>query len=183
MTARSNPLLLALASAALSCAPLLSHASDGLITIEGGLAASTCTISGPASFTVVLPTVPAHLLTTEGETAGRTAFAINVNNCEASLTGANVFFESGPNAHSWYERLINTASSGQATGVLLELRDSRDEAVDLGAIYQNQYLRHTNNLSASTNSGKVEFSVQYYATGAATPGAVTSNVTYTMVYN
>ncbi len=78
-------------------------------------------------------------------------------------------------------RLINQSSTDAANNVVLELVDgSSNSAIKVGDASQ----------SASSNafvgiysaSATLPYSVRYYATGQATAGAVTSSVTYTLIY-
>ena len=174
-----NKRILALAIAA-SLSPLGATASDGTVTFGGELKAETCTISGPSSFTVNLPTVPASSLANVWDIAGNTQFSILVSGCSAGLTGANVYFEHGPNVLSAYGTLKN---NGTATNVDLTLYAvASDEFVDLAppGIF-TQYTQLTNNITS--NAARLNFGVAYLARGVVTPGTVQSSVTYSMVYN
>lgn len=170
----------AMAMAAL-LAPLAASASDGTITFGGNLKTETCTITAPANFTVILPTVPVSSLATLYDQAGETQFSIAVSNCNASITGANVFFEDGPNVLSFDDTLKNTASSGAASNVELVIKTADGGATDLVSLGGIQYPQFTNNISS--NAGRLDFRVAYIATGLVTPGTVQSSVTYSMVYN
>ena len=139
----------------------------------------TCTITAPANFTVTLPTVPQSSLPSLGVDAGGTKFSISVSGCTAGLTGANIYFENGINTNKSNGRLINT---GTASNVELQLVDHKGYEVAMNYAYNiGQYETYTNNIQSG--SAQLDFFVYYLAKGAATPGTVTSSVTYSMVYN
>lgn len=174
-----NKRILALAIAA-SLLPLVTHASDGTVAFSGELKAETCTITGPSSFTVNLPTVPASSLANMWDIAGNTQFSISVTGCSVGLTGANVYFEHGANVLSAHGTLKN---NGTAANVELGLYSvASNEVIDLAPPGTfTQYTQLTNNLSS--NAARLDFIVAYVANGVVTPGTVQSSVTYSMVYN
>ena len=162
--------------------PLLATASDGTLTFGGMLQTETCTISGPANFTVTLPTVTTWSLANVDDQAGETPFSISVSGCTALMTGANVYFEDGPNVVSENYTLKNTASSGGSSNVQLVLKTSTGGAINLAPFpFSSQYTPYTNNVSS--NAARLNYTVAYTATGAATAGTFQSSVTYSMVYN
>lgn len=162
-------------------------AGNGTINFTGAVNNQTCnaTVNGSAGATaaaVTLPTVQADALSTAGDTAGTTAFKMDVIGCAASNpTGAGTvkaFFERGPNVDS-NGRLINTATGG-ASNVVLELVDGTgNSAIKAGDISQNT----GNFVAISGGNATLPYAVRYYATGPATAGAVISSVTYSLIYN
>lgn len=172
--------ILALAIAT-SLSPLMASASDGTVSFGGELITDTCTITGPANFTVTLPTVPVASLANLYNKAGETQFSIFVTGCSAGVSGANVYFEDGPNVLSADDTLKNNASVGAATNVELILRTTDGEVLDLVSNGGVQYTQFVNNVSS--NTGRLDFRVAYMATGVVTPGVVQSSITYSMVYN
>lgn len=182
--------LTALACAALCCSPWLSHASDGAISFAGELSTSTCTISGPASFTVVLPTISANSLANESDAAGATPFSIAVASCSAGLTGANIYFERSPTVEMGVSFFLN---KGTATNVALHVVLEGDKPVDPSRAYTDQsspntWSQYAPKLSGNiqSNTGRLNFHVSYVNIGddhSVTPGTVTSNAVYTMIYN
>jgi major type 1 subunit fimbrin (pilin) len=170
-------------AAVTALAPLAASASDGTITFGGNLQTETCTITAPANFTVTLPTVPVYSLATLYDQAGETPFSIAISNCTAGVTGANVYFEDGPNVLSFDDTLKN---NGSATNVELVLKTRDGNAIDLVSLGGIQYTRFSNNVTGSPSSpgaGRLDFSVAYMATGVVTPGTVQSSITYSMFYN
>lgn len=156
-----------------------AHASDGTITFNGALTASTCTITGGGNQTVTLPTLSTAMLATAGATAGGTAFSISVTACTAGLTTAKAYFEAGVNTDLATGRLKST---GAAANVQIQVLNGDTGAVmNLAAPSVAAQGGPAGGLTAG--AGTENYIAQYYATGATTAGPVTSSVTYSMVYN
>jgi len=167
-----------LAGAGILAGAQVALASDGTITFNGEITASTCDIvnSGGPDFTVQLPTVSTSTLNADGTTAGWTQFDIELANCTGSLTDVSAYFESGSNVDPVTGRLRNTLVSG-AQNVQVALRDSNGAGnITIGAP-SNQVV------DVSGGSGTLSYEAGYWATGAAaTAGLVESSVTYSLVY-
>ncbi|EAA5922552.1 type 1 fimbrial protein [Salmonella enterica subsp. enterica serovar Teko] len=168
-------------------ASAVQAAGNGTINFTGAVNSQTCsaTVNGATGATaaaVTLPTVQANILNAAGNTAGQTAFKMDVTGCASSNpAGAGTvkaFFEKGPNVDA-NGRLINTTSDG-ASNVTLQLVDGTSNTeINVGDIAQNS----GNFVTISGGNATLPYSVRYYATGAATAGAVTSSVTYSLIYN
>lgn len=162
-------------------------AGSGTVNFVGTVTSQTCNAavngsSAPTDATVTLPTVQASSLAAVGNTAGQTAFKVDVTGCAATNpAGAGTvraFFEKGPNVDA-NGRLINTASTTPATNVVLELVEGTgNSALKAGDISQNT----GNFVAISGGNATLPYSVRYYATGSATAGSVASSVTYSLVY-
>lgn len=161
-----------------------AYAADGTINFAGELIDQTCTIEidgkvAPVAATVTLPTVSTGLLTTSGNTAGRTNFEIELSNCTAGGK-ARAFFESGATVDPISGQLYVT---GGATNVRLQLLDNSAGAG--GAVIK---AGDTNQLGSTTavnimgGIAVLPYAVEYVATGAATAGIVNSSVTYSIDY-
>lgn len=159
--------LLALAPAA--------HAADGLIDFTGSVVSSSCAInSGTPNFAVTLPPVSTQVLDTLGKTAGRVPVSIALTGC-APGSKVRAHFESGATTNG-AGRLI--ADAAGATNVDLQLLNEEFLAVKAGAAAQN-----TNAVTVPAGGNvDLKYYVEYYSTGAATAGAVTSRVNYTIAY-
>jgi len=158
-----------------------AYASDGTITFNGAITASTCVVAvngGSANGTVTLPTIATTQLSNPGDVAGATSFSLDVSACtfDAGVTGATGYFELGANVDPASGRLNNT---GTASNVQLQLF--------LGENYVSKIaVGQTNQLQAtpvSATGGSLEYGVEYYATGASGAGTVASSATYSLIYN
>lgn len=186
--------------------PLAGQASDGMITFTGAVTASTCTVSvngDGANATVTLPTVDAASLggtagtgtTASGQTGSGTFFNVAVSDCTAAApspsgdtapTTVAVYFEAGGTVDEATGGLINTASGG--SNVEVKLYNASGTTV-VGTQIQpgtgtNQPTAIT--ISTITASSETQWFYAGYATlgtTAATPGAVNTYVTYSLVYN
>lgn len=175
--------------------PLSTQASDGTITFTGAVTASTCTInvngSGSTTTTVALPTVDVEALTNVSPrtSAAGTFFNIALSGCtavndygSAAPTHVQIYFEAGPNVDQATSGLINTVT-GSNVEVSLYLASASSIVGTLitpGAA-TNQPLSQL-----MTNAGTQWFYAGYTTAGAntqATPGAVSTSVTYSLIYN
>ena len=182
---------LLLSTAVVSCLVAAgAQASDGQINFKGSLTDSTCQIAidGSASpATVVLPTLSTASLATSGTTGGRTQFNIELSGCTGLVTTstAAAYFEGGATVDSVTNNLVNTTSTG-AGNVQLQLVDVQsDSAIKVGHNSQSSTSTPVvipNTAGASTGTTILPYAVQYYATGATTPGLVTSNVSFSINY-
>lgn len=176
-----SALALVLSAATVSSA----MAADGTITINGVITDTTCTISvdgGANDATVTLPTVSASSLAAAGATAGATPFNISLSACTgATLATASTYFEPGAYVDSQSGRLnIDTGVADPATNVQVQLLNSARTPIVAGASVANG--QNDVPVDISGGSGTLNYFAQYYATGASTAGAVTTQVDYTMVY-
>lgn len=168
----------------LAAAPLVASAADGTITFNGEITDKTCTVSTPQGkdFTVTLPTVGANALAATGQVAGRTPFSISLTQCDAGNVAT--YFEPGATIDASSGRLNNTATANGATLVQLQLLGSNNLALPVTAAGAGQPQTNSQWVTvAADGSANLNYAVEYYAQGAATPGEVTSSVKYTIIYN
>lgn len=194
----SAALAAALTLAAL--APQLARAADGTITYDGAVTDTTCTVTGGGAatgtgdVTVQLPTVSSGVLSSAGSTAGQTSFSL--------ILGGGTECTNGKTAALWIETtqtpaldtttgaLRNRASSG-ATNVEVQLiNPANDLPIDLSVnavVTNGDTIVSGSNQPAATiagNTATLNYAAQYLAVdGAATAGAVTTYLTYSMQYN
>jgi major type 1 subunit fimbrin (pilin) len=164
-------------------------ASDGTISFTGSVDASTCTIStsGTAgSFSVLLPKISTQTLNASGKTGGDTAFEIRLTGCSDLSGSIQSNFEASTGVDVPSGRLINTAASG-ASNIQIQLLNASNGT----PILAGNALASQNSLGATltssggtgaTGSATLRYFARYYATGAATAGPVTSQVTYSLVF-
>ncbi|HCP1377319.1 TPA: fimbrial protein [Escherichia coli] len=159
-------------------------AYDGTINFTGKVVAQTCSVAtGSENLSVVLPTVSTTTLSDETKTAGLTPFTIQLTGCTTpASTGVdkvNAYFE--PNANTDYTtgNLTNTASSGASNVQIQLLNADGVKAIKLGQAAATQ---NVDTVAIDDASVTLRYNAQYYATGAATAGDVTSTVNYTIAY-
>lgn len=163
----------------IAMAPRIAGAVDGTITISGKVVANTCTFSvngGSASNTVQLPVVFTTALAASGAVAGTTPFTLKVSGCDTNLTSVQEQF-GGSNIDAVTGNLKNTAATNNVEVQLLAGTGSTPgSAINVST---------NNNSPVGTLSGgatTLNLQAQYYATGAATSGLVSTTVTYTTQY-
>jgi major type 1 subunit fimbrin (pilin) len=179
--------------------PLSSQASDGTITFTGAITANTCTVSvnsSGASATVALPTVStAALNNTAGKTtAAGTFFNMAVTACTATPaadiggvapTTVAIYFEAGPNVDEVTGGLINAPGG---SNVEVNLYNASAASVVGTQIKPGTTTGQPSTLAIGTG-GTQWFYAGYSTTGtngltgaAATAGAVSTSITYSLVY-
>lgn len=159
-------------------------ASDGRIDFTGELIANTCDVSvegGTENATIPLPAVSTSNLTTAGQTAGETQFAMDLTNCEGDATQVAAYFTHGDTVNT-DGRLTNQTTDG-ATNVTLELLDysnnTTGSVINVGNASQTTAAKYA---KIDTGKAALLYAVRYYATGVSTAGAVTSHVYYNLQY-
>lgn len=174
---------LSLAILLIAAAPLAS-ASDGTITFTGKVTDKTCTIAttGGNDVAVNLPTVSKSSLAAAGAVSGRTPFAISLTKCSAGNVAT--YFEPGATVDFNSGRLTNQATAGAANNVQLQVLGSNAQFLPIKVAGLNQPQTNSQWVTvAADGAANLNYYVEYYATGAATAGAVSSNVKYTIIYN
>ncbi|QYD71918.1 fimbrial protein [Paraburkholderia edwinii] len=183
MISRTNLISAAILASAALTSPF-AFAADGTITITGTVTAQTCTIrgflSGSSNFTVPLIKVSASSLPGAGKPAGATQFNISLSACTPASGNVHTYFEPGPTVDTATGNLFNTAANGAATNVEIQLLNSDSTPIKLGVADAAQNSKSVAISAAGTAT--LNYIAQYIATGAATPGAVSTSVLYTMVY-
>lgn len=124
--------------------------------------------------TVTLPTVATSAFAGAGATPGTTAFQISLTNCPTG-NQLSITLNTGSPQPGTTSVIQNTAATGPATGVGVQLLDGAGNPITFGnPIPEGSIPGATVNLP---------FAARYYQTGAAvTPGAVTAVATYTLTY-
>lgn len=159
----------------------VAHASDGTISFAGSVVNATCTVkvnNSAASATVSLPTVSQATLGANGEVAGATRFTVNLSGCTTGKT-VNVYFEAGSTVDPITGNLIN---GGTAGNVQVQLLTNSGAPISVGSSSQAAATGVAMTASPAVTGGVLNYSAQYYATGASTAGSVTTSVTYSLTY-
>jgi major type 1 subunit fimbrin (pilin) len=169
-------------------APLAAFAADGTIDINGTIVNTTCTInvdgSGANAATVRLPAVSSSSLRQSGDVAGATPFNIQTVCLQPlSLTAASIYWEpNGALVDMTTGNLLNLAPGGSANVQIQLLASGTPLALNRGPGQQN------NPVATGLTPGHYylitwPYAARYYATGQATPGAVSGYATFTVVYS
>ena len=156
-----------------------AFAADGTITINGEVTDNTCVVTTPQGkdLTVTLPTVSKLSLASPGATAVRTPFTLGLSNCDVGdIVGT--YFEPGPTV-DFATGLLNNA--GSATNVKVQLLGDNNEPIKVLAGPQQANSQFVTVANAD-GSADLNYYAEYYATGAATSGDVTTAVQYTITY-
>jgi major type 1 subunit fimbrin (pilin) len=196
MNIRIRQAMMAAGIAAAMALPMSSQASDGTLTFTGAVTANSCTLKvngvTGASATVALPTVDTAALTSVSPrtTAAGTFFSIDVSACSAvadiggttAPASVQIYFEAGPNVDEATGGLINKAAGG--SNVEVNLFNATSATVVGPQIFPGT----TTGQPAVQPVGSVGtqwFYAQYSTAGAAaaaTAGAVSTSITYSLVY-
>ncbi|CAB3754427.1 fimbrial protein [Burkholderia sp. MSh2] len=160
----------------------IASAADGTITFNGSVTAQTCTINGNGSgsnnFSVTLLPVSTSALATAGQYAGRQGFSIALTACTPASGNVHTYFEPGPTVDSATGNLI--VATGGATNVEIGLLNSDYSRIQLGAPDASQNSKSA--AISAAGAATLNYYAQYVATGAATAGAATSSVMYSLIY-
>ena len=162
-----------------------AFAIDGTIDFSGEITANTCTVKidsgSTGSGTVILPAVSMSAFPTTNSVAGTTAFNIALSNCSIGKdTTVSTYFEPGTYTNTT-GRLSQSHGSG-ATGVEIQLLNSAQSVMNLAASQGNQ--NDVGSLmTMGATSAVLTYYARYFSTGAVSAGPVTSQVSYSVVYN
>ncbi|MCR3970918.1 type 1 fimbrial protein [Aeromonas veronii] len=172
---------------AFSMSAVTAHAaSSGTININGLVIGSTCDVAvdgGAADATVNLRTLPNAALGTAGLTAGKTDFVMSLTHCTTTENVA-AFFRAGATVENTTGRLKQMATGASAAkNVSLQLRDGfTDKPIFVGNSSQISD-NHFEAMSGDpTQEIRLTYEVEYYAEDAVTPGQVSSQVVYNLLY-
>lgn len=181
----SLPAIAIAASSLFGLIPLGAHAADGTISITGVVTDSTCSINGnasgtPADKSITLAPVPTGSLASTGAVAGTsnpTDLQLNLTGCSGTATKAIARFENGTTVDQTNGYLSNT---GTAENVEVRLLNAQMEPINVTTGVNNDIA--TNAATITGGAAMLQYFVQYYATGPATAGTVSSSVQYSMEY-
>ena len=184
----ASALVVAMGLAAAGVASAQS-ANGGTITFTGSVTDSTCTISGgggtnggTGNFTVALDSVAATDLAAAGVTANAKPFTVTIGGpgqgtCLDGKVATLSFLTSSPQIDAATGALTN-ALAGQATNTEIQLMDSTGAPINLADPSYS-----VNSPAIANNTAQINLQAQYYATGAATSGLVSTSVVYAIAYN
>jgi major type 1 subunit fimbrin (pilin) len=173
-------------------------ASDGTITFTGAVTASSCVLkingAGTGDGTVALPTVDTAALTNGAArtTAAGTFFSVGVSGCTAvadigvgpaAPTTVQIYFEAGPNVDHVTGGLINTVA-----GSNVEVNIYNASAASIVGTQVKPGTNTNQPLAQTIGAEGTQWFYAGYSTAAnggvaATAGAVSTSVTYSLIYN
>lgn len=165
-----------------------AHAADGTITINGALTDTTCSVNSVASgsaanVTATLPTVPSGSLAAAGATAGTSNLGdlkLTLSGCSGAATKVVARFENGPTVDQASGNLTNQAVSSAANNVQVRLLNAQMQPINILTNANNDIA--SKGAAISGGAATLNYFAQYYATGKATAGNVSTSVQYTMQY-
>ncbi|UQN71424.1 type 1 fimbrial protein [Burkholderia multivorans] len=173
-----------------------AHASEGTITFQGSVVASTCKINGGTNdLTVQLPRAATNQLATVGATAGRTPFTLALSGCTTDKKGedgttvipapvkkVSVAFEPGPTVNG--NGRLKLTGDDAAKGVEIAILNDKYQPIKIGADtgMQGVQVADIDTALDGTGTATLQFAAQYVATGPVTGGSANSNVTYSLTY-
>ena len=153
------------------------------MTFQGEVSTQTCKteVNGQENATVLLPTVPESSLASAGTTAGLTPFTIAIKDCATAGADTQIGTKFLGQSVTAAGNLGNVAAANPAGNVAIQL--TTDAAgttpVTLNGVTTVAGLE----LKTGQTSASHQFGAQYIAEGgAASAGAVTAVVEYTLSY-
>ncbi|MET6677917.1 fimbrial protein [Citrobacter amalonaticus] len=168
-----------------------SAVSTGTINFEGNITDATCEVAvdgdSTGNTTVKLPEVNKSALATANSTTGGVLFTMTLSGCtlgtDVPVTKAAAFFQAGDTVDLATGRLKQTATTGAAENVSLEVYDPENANAPIKVGYASQVDSSTYKAISTSGSTDLHYGVRYYAEGAAaTAGKVTSKVVYNLMY-
>lgn len=190
-----NKTILIFAFTAIASMMNVAHsASNGTLTFSGKLTDQTCSVvlngGSSASGTVTLPTVQINLLTSFGNTAGKTLFTLDLSGCKASTTafGITAYFPMNSYISSVTNTLFNqetgTTAAKNVNLELLQIDGATETKVPLGKPITDTGYKYTS-VAVNATSATMNYAVQYkntYTSAASTAGLVKGIAIYELAY-
>ncbi|MBR8323777.1 MULTISPECIES: fimbrial protein [Burkholderia cepacia complex] len=155
-------------------------ATQGKVTFDGELTASTCSIKvGDEDKKVLLPKISTVALAKKGDTAGSTSFDISAEKCSTDVNKVAAHFEmtNMDPATGFLKNLLTDAKTA-ATNVVVQLMNADGTAIRAGSTGAYFDVTGTGDARGAT----MLYGGQYYATGATTAGKVNTFARYTLAY-
>lgn len=151
--------------------------SGGTVNFSGQVVDAACSVTADSINQVVqLSQVRTAKLTTAGATANQKEdFKIKLADCDITVSQNAAVMFNGQGDPAEAGSLANTAGAGAASNVALKLYGPDGNALMLGDTSSSIILVDGNNI--------IPLSVDYVATGAATPGNVEATATFNIIYS
>jgi major type 1 subunit fimbrin (pilin) len=188
MKLRNSLFAIVAAAGLVSLASFDACAADGTIQISGTISDTTCSLNGtatgsPTDYGVLLPTVTAGALASQGDAAGMSRASdirMVLSGCSGGATRAVARFENGPTVDQETGFLKNMAGAGAAQNVEVRLLNSKLAPINIVTGANNDVAG--DGAEIVNGAAVLQYFAQYYATGKAQAGNVVTSVQYTMQY-
>lgn len=176
--------ILALVTAAALTGGICANAQADTVTVSGGsvdfvgqVVNAACSVAADSvDQTVILSQVRTVKLTQAGMMANQKEdFQIKLEDCDTSVSQNAAVIFNAQQDEAQPGTLANTAGAGSAQNVALQLFGPDGKTLHLGTSSSTVKLINGENI--------IPLSVDYIATGAATPGNVAATATFQMVYS
>ncbi|CAM4380490.1 MAG: Major fimbrial subunit SMF-1 [Legionellaceae bacterium] len=169
---------------ALSLISTGAFAIDGTVNFSGNISGTTCAISNLTAgvLDVTMPTVSKTALSSANSVAGLKPFTLQLA-CPTTSTGSvKAYWEPTSTNVTSSGYLKNTASTGAASNVAIQLIDS-NTGIDAPINLFNDTLNNVVPIAAD-GSATLNYKAQYIAlTNAVAPGLVKASVQFSLVYS
>ncbi|HAF1615908.1 TPA: fimbrial protein [Salmonella enterica] len=197
-----NKIILAMAAAGMMCASsaFAEDSGSGTINFTGSVIDAPCSVSTDSqNINVILGQVSKNRLKSENDSSDPKKITISLLNCSFETPQVSNSNPSGNTAPTYSKvavaftapgslapaalkngEIANTAPSGATNVVIQLLKSDGVSPVDLSKTELTQDDATQLNTASETND--LIFYARMLATGAATPGAVSANVTYKLKY-
>ena len=174
---KKHVLAMVIATAMVSGVAMNAQADTGTVNFVGQVVNAACSVAADSvDQTVTLSQVRTVKLTTKGMQANQKEdFKIVLEDCDTTVSQNAAVIFNGQQDAALAGSLANTAGAGSATNVALQLFGPDGNVLNIGDTSSNVKLINGENT--------IPLSVDYIATGAATPGNVSSTATFQMVYS
>ena len=157
--------------------PCAGTLTDQTCTVKGGPG----TDGGTGNFIVALDAIPSSELAAAGDQKAWKGFDVIIGgpgqgSCENGKIATMSFLTSSPRIDATTGALTN-ALSGEATNAEVQVTKGDKTAINLADSAESVQGTIAN------NTATLNFGAQYLATGAATPGLISTSVVYAVNYN
>ncbi|MBB5191842.1 major type 1 subunit fimbrin (pilin) [Silvimonas terrae] len=167
-----------------------AFASDGTIHVDGEITDVTCNVvvgsagaaGTDANATVTLPSLGANSFTGANSTAGDTTVSFDVSACAGSTAQTVTARFENQNLDTTTGWFKNTLTTGASPNVQVQVANANGNAINA--------VENTNNtigatIGDGTTSGSINYILRYVKIDGAAidPGAVSTDITYSLNYN
>ena len=162
----------------------LVNASSGKITFVGSIVEGGCSVSTLESsqLNIIMPTVSEALLTRPNKTAGRTPISINLAGCKGR--SLNVHFDVVQSTDIKTGRLTNTSNSKKpAKNVEIQLVSGTGSPIKIESLHRNNLQLNAQAVNVREDVAVLNYAAEYYSTGTASTGDISSSALYTVIYH